>query len=123
MPLSDNNALFFTISPGEEILRFEAGGKVFIRGQAVGNSPAENERVYEEVKLWLKQMHKPVEEAVRFRLALERITESHPSLVTRSGGPAPWLIAKAALLGITPDAVTVLAEWSKTEPRLRQSKT
>ena len=62
-------------------------------------------------------------EIVRYRLALERIADSHPSIVMRNGGPATWVIAKAALLDIAPDAATVLAEWSKTEPRLRQSKT
>lgn len=72
------------------------------------------------------------EELSRFRAALETITRSHPNLVTRGAGPAPWLVAKAALLGIpllsanAPLESThalhdeVIAEWSKTEPAVRR---
>jgi len=61
-------------------------------------------------------------EARRLRAALEEITRSHPSLVTRSGGPAPWLVAKAALLNMASDDVhAVIAEWAKTEPRVRRT--
>jgi hypothetical protein len=57
-------------------------------------------------------------ENVRFRAALEDITTSHPNLVTRGGGPAPWLVAKAALLNIRPEAEEVIHQWRKTEPRV-----
>jgi len=66
----------------------------------------------------------------RLRAALETITRSHPSLVMRGGGPAAWLVAKAALLhmplrtggSIEQDADTaaVVAEWAKTEPAVRR---
>jgi hypothetical protein len=54
----------------------------------------------------------------RLRVALEEITTSHPKLVTRGGGPAPWLVAKAALLNIPIDAEEVIHQWRKTEPRV-----
>ena len=69
------------------------------------------------------------QEASRLREALERITRSHPNLVTRGGGPAPWLVAKAALLNLPlrygyeqqgADADAVVAEWAKTESAVRR---
>jgi hypothetical protein len=61
-----------------------------------------------------------VKRVVQFREALERIAQTHPSLVKRGGGPAPWLIAKAALLNLPLDASVVCGEWGKTEPAVRR---
>lgn len=71
------------------------------------------------------------QEVARLREALETITHSHPSLVTRGGGPAPWLIAKAALLNMPLrygydyecDMDVVVAEWAKTEPAVSPVRT
>jgi hypothetical protein len=66
------------------------------------------------------------DEVRRLREALETITRSHPNLVTRGGQPAPWLVAKATLLDIplsmSTDALydAVIAEWSKTEPKVKE---
>ena len=91
-------------------------------------SVSEREEGYARLIVQALNEHFANEEA-RLRAALERITQSHPSLVLRNGGPAPWLVAKAALLNIplgdgyeeleqTHDAV--VAEWAKTEPRVRR---
>lgn len=69
------------------------------------------------------------EENARLRAALERIARSHPAFVTRGGGPAPWLIAKAALLNVQVPADIgdrlalagrIIADWAETEPALRR---
>ena len=70
------------------------------------------------------------QEAARIREALETITRSHPSLVIRDGSPAPWLVAKAAILNMPlrtggyleqdADVAAIIAEWEKTEPAIRR---
>jgi len=68
------------------------------------------------------------EELARLQAALETVTRSHPNLVTRGGGPAPWLVAKAALLNMPlrygddfqRDRDAVVAEWAKSEPSVRR---
>jgi hypothetical protein len=93
-----------------EIPKWAATGRtVWTGGQAWAtcDTPGQAARIAEDMNA-----------AERYRVALEEITHSHPALVTRGGGPAPWLVAKAALLNIAIDVEEVIHQWRKTEPRV-----